>query len=385
VQRTSPDSVFFTTYNLLNLFADDSPAAREHYETIVGVIRSFDTDVLAVQEVLAADRQTAVQRLRQLADDAGMRCEVPGLAGSGEAALAVGGHGYHVGLMWRDGIEPVPGSLRSRGGRYFWHGLAVVTLDVGGTLIRHGAFHATPFGRALRADQNEHLVAAITRPDGQPPALVGADWNTECADRIGSGETWELYEPADPYTGIGWFPDLIYQCEWDYDEHGRRRHWADRRPGDVLWAGGLHDAAALTGADWHPTTGHHPDDVYGLHGVRRRIDGVRVTGSLAGAMRAHYVLDTEQTRKASDHLPVTVEYLPSAAQAEPGAAALSARKVSSPGGVWLLPAYVRMSSSTEPMRQLEIAVYMRPGPCGRKGSVSRDLADSADLPQLRPV
>jgi endonuclease/exonuclease/phosphatase family metal-dependent hydrolase len=54
VRRTSPGSVFFTTYNLLNLFADDSPAAREHYETIVGVIRSLDPDVLAVQEVLAA-------------------------------------------------------------------------------------------------------------------------------------------------------------------------------------------------------------------------------------------------------------------------------------------------------------------------------------------
>jgi endonuclease/exonuclease/phosphatase family metal-dependent hydrolase len=59
VQRTSPGSVLFTTYNLLNLFADDSPAAREHYETIVGVIRSLDTDVLAVQEILAADGRAA--------------------------------------------------------------------------------------------------------------------------------------------------------------------------------------------------------------------------------------------------------------------------------------------------------------------------------------
>jgi endonuclease/exonuclease/phosphatase family metal-dependent hydrolase len=29
-------------------------------------------------------------------------------------------------------------------------------------------------------------------------------------------------------------------------------------------------------------------------------------------MRAHRVHDTEQTRAASDHLPVTVEYLPTA-------------------------------------------------------------------------
>jgi endonuclease/exonuclease/phosphatase family metal-dependent hydrolase len=310
VQRTSPSSVLFTTYNLLNLFADDSPAAAEHYETIVGVIRSLDSDVLAVQEILAPDGPTAARRLRQLADDTGLRCEVPGSGAGPEPALAVGGHGYHVGLMWRDDIEPLPGSLRWHGARGFWHGLAVVTLDVGGTLVRHGSFHAAPFCRLLRADQNERLVAAITRPEGEPPALIGADWNTECADRVLAAGNWDLYEPADPYAGVDWFEDLIYQCQWDYDEHGWRRHWADRRPGDVLWAGGLHDAAALLDADWQPTTGHHPDDVYGQHGVRRRIDAVRVTGALAGAVRAHDVLDTAQARGASDHLPVTVEYLP---------------------------------------------------------------------------
>jgi endonuclease/exonuclease/phosphatase family metal-dependent hydrolase len=326
MQRTSPSSVLFTSYNLLNLFAGDSAEARQHYEMITGVIRALGTDVLAVQEVLAPDGDTAARRLRQLADDAGMYCEVPGADGARDAALAFGGHGYHVGLMWRDGIEPVPGSLRRYGGRDFWHALAVVTLDVGGTLIRHGAFHATPFSRGMRADQNERLVAATTRPEGEPPALVGADWNTECADRILAGadrtlagadrtlvgQRWDLYEPADPYAGVEWFADLIYQCQWDYDKQGRRRHWADRRPGDVLWAGGLHDVAALTGADWHPTTGHHPGDVYGAHGVRRRIDAIRVTGSLADAMCAHQVRDTEQARAASDHLPVTVEYLPSA-------------------------------------------------------------------------
>jgi endonuclease/exonuclease/phosphatase family metal-dependent hydrolase len=302
--------VFFTSYNLLDLFADDSPAARQHYEAVVSVIRSLDPDVLAVQEILAPDGDTAARRLRQLADDAGLRCEVPDSGGGRQTALAVGGHGYHVGLMWRDDIEPRPGTLRCHGGRDFWHGLAVVTLDVGGTPVRHGAFHASPFCRALRADQNERLVAAITRPAGAPPALIGADWNTECADRIASDGRWELYEPADPYAGIGWFADLIYQCQWDYDEQGRRRHWADRRPGDVLWAGGLHDAAALTRAGWQPTVGHHPDDIYAAHGVRRRIDGIRVTGELASALRAHHVTDTTLAREASDHLPVTVEYLP---------------------------------------------------------------------------
>ena len=308
--RTSPGSVLFTTYNLLDLFGADTAEARRHYEDVAGVIASLGTDVLAVQEILAPDQDTAARRLRQLASDAGMSCEVPG---SG-AAVAFGGHGYHVGLMWRDWIEPVPGSLRCYGGRDFWHGLALVTLDVGGTLIRHGAFHAAPFCRGLRADQNERLVAAVTRPEGEPPALVGADWNTECADRVPAGGFYE----ADPYAGVDWFADLIYQCQWDYDEQGRRRHWADRRPGDVLWAGGLHDAAAVTGAGWQPTTGHHPDDVYAAHGVRRRIDAVRVTGPLAAALRGHQVISAAAARAASDHLPVTVEYLPTAAYGQRG-------------------------------------------------------------------
>jgi endonuclease/exonuclease/phosphatase family metal-dependent hydrolase len=306
-----PGSVRFGTYNVLDLYAADSAEDLRHYELVAAVIRSLDADVLAVQEILAPDAETAARRLRQLAGDVGLRCEVPGPGGQ-EAAVAFGGHGYHVGLMWRDGIEPVPGSLRCYGGRDFWHGLALVTLDVGGTLIRHGAFHASPFCRRLRADQNERLVAAVTRPRGEPPVLVGADWNTESADRVPAGT---LYEPADPYAGVEWFADLIYQCQWDYDEQGRRRHWADREPGDVLWAGGLHDAAAASGAAWQATAGHHPDDVYGARGVRRRIDAVRVTGELVPALRAHQVIDTAPTRAASDHLPVVVEYAPAAAAA----------------------------------------------------------------------
>src|SRR5690242_9968273 len=317
-------TVRFTTYNLLDLFGAETADARQHYDTIAEAIRSLDADVLAVQEILAPDAATAAGRLRTLADDVGMLCEVPGAAGpsgvsgpsgpsgssGSEAAVAFGGHGYHVGLMWREGIEPVPGSLRCYGGRDFWHGLALLTLDVGGPLIRHGSFHASPFGRRLRADQNERLVAAVTRPRGEPPVLIGADWNTESADR---GPDGMLYERADPYAGVDWFADLIYQCQWDYDEQGRRRHQADREPGDVLWTGGLHDAAAVTGAAWQPTTGHHPDDVYGAHGVRRRIDAVRVTGALVPALRTHRVIDTAQARSASDHLPVLVEYDPAAA------------------------------------------------------------------------
>jgi endonuclease/exonuclease/phosphatase family metal-dependent hydrolase len=311
--RMSTDSVLFSTYNVLNLFQADSAAEREHYRLVVESIRALDTDVLAVQEIRAPDGKLARARLRQLADDAGMRCMVPGRAGgAGRSALATGPHGYHAGLIWRDCIEPVPGSFRGYGKGDFSHSLACVTLDAGGSRVRYAAHHATPFGRQLRADQNERLVAALTNPPGGLPAMVGADWNTESADRVrdkDSGE-WILYEPRDPFAGIDWFDELVYQCQWDYDERGRRRHRADRRPGDVLWAGGLHDVAAALRAPWQATVGHHPDDSYGVRGISRRIDGIRVTKQLLGGLRAYGVEDSALTRRASDHLPVTLEYVP---------------------------------------------------------------------------
>jgi len=314
--RSSPGSVLFTTYNVLDLGAGDPAAGAGHYATVAESIRALRTDVLAVQEICAPGLPAARALLRQLADDTGLRCLVPGPGGEAVPALCPGSRGYHLGLLWRDGIEPVPGSFHG-GSAGFWHGLGWVTLDVGGPAVRHAVYHASPFGRKIRADQSEIVVASLARTGGpgRPvPALVGADWNGESADRIRDPATgrWELYEPGDPYAGVDWFEDLVHQCEWDYDEQGRRRHRVDRTAGDVLWAGGLHDAAAVLRAPWQPTAGHHRDDAYGARGVRRRIDGVRVTAEMVPALRAHRVTDTGLTRRASDHLPVTVEYDPSA-------------------------------------------------------------------------
>jgi endonuclease/exonuclease/phosphatase family metal-dependent hydrolase len=319
-ERASPDSVLACSYNLLYLFEDDSAAGREHYRLVVETIRTVAADVLAVQEIRAPTAATAADRLRQLAADAGMNCLVPAPGvGEGRAAVGVGARGFHVGLMWRDGIEPVGGSLRSYGARDFWHSLACVTVDVGGQLVRHAAHHSTPFGRRQRADQNERLVAVLRKPRGLP-TVVGADWNTECADRVLDQESgdWVLYEPRDPFADTSWFDAMIYQCEWDYDSRGRRRHWADRQPGEVLWAGGLYDAAAALRAPWQATVGHHLTDGFGTRGVKRRIDGIRVTAEVLGALRAHRVVDTDLARRASDHLPVTVEYRPSAIAVAPG-------------------------------------------------------------------
>ena len=316
----SPRAIRFSTYNMLDLFAGDPGGQSGHYRVVVEAIRALRADVLAVQEIKAPGIEAGQQRLQKLADDTGLRCLVPG-SGQGEAvpALGLGSRGYHVGLLWRDGIEPVPGSFRSRS-KDFWHALAWVSLDVGGPVVRHAAYHAPPFGRKIRADQNEVLVASLARPGTRVPTLVGADWNGESADRVLDGQTgaWHLYEPADPYAQVAWFEDMIHQCEWDYDALGRRCHRVDRTAGEVLWAGGLHDAAAALRSPWQATAGHHPDDPYGVRGVRRRIDAIRVTPEVLPALRAHRVTDTELTRRASDHLPVTVEYVPAAIMEQQG-------------------------------------------------------------------
>src|SRR6476659_2364571 len=91
--RDAVMTVRFTTYNLLALFGAETAGARQHYETIAEVIRTLDADVLAVQEILAPDAATAAGRLRALADDVGMRCEVPGPAGSSGSAGPSGSPG----------------------------------------------------------------------------------------------------------------------------------------------------------------------------------------------------------------------------------------------------------------------------------------------------
>lgn len=314
IPRTTPEAVLFTSYNAFDLFLDGSAAGRERYRLVVETIRAIGPDVLAIQEVRAPDEDTAGRRLRQLAGDAGLRCLVPGPDGTAaRPALAPGSHGYHVGLLWREGIEPVPGTLYVRN-RDLWHAMASVHLNVGGQRVRHAVYHAPPFGRRMRVDESELLLAAINRAGGGWPTLIGADWNAESADRVPAGQDGELclYEPGDPYAKVAWFPDMAYQCELEYDERGRPRHRVDRSAGEVLWAGGLYDAAAVLRAPWQATTGHHPADPYGQRGVRRRIDMIRVTAQAVGALRAHRVEDSPKARQASDHLPVSVEYLPAA-------------------------------------------------------------------------
>lgn len=307
----------FTSYNTFDLFESRLPRGREHYRRVVEVIRDLNPDVLAVQEIRGADPAHARRNLRVLGRDTGLACEVPA-AGRGEprAALAAGSRGYHCGLLWRPGVEVLPGSFCESGPGVLWHCAGWATFRLGGRAVLHASFHATPFGRELRAEQNQILLSLLRAgPDGRLPMLVGADWNGESADLAPDAAAGapSLYEPGDPFAGAAWREDMVHQCLVERDpDSGRPRHRVDRAAGQVLVDGGLTDAAAALRAPWQPTCGHYPGDGYGSAGIMRRIDAIRVSPHLLPALRSHSVADTDLTRRASDHLPVSVDYDPAA-------------------------------------------------------------------------
>jgi hypothetical protein len=311
----SPDtpSVRFATFNAHNLFENRNLAAQQHYRMVLELIRGLNPDVLAIQE-LRGRAQLARNYLRVLAHDSGMKCEIPGDGrGKPVTALALGSHGFHSGLLWRAGTDVLPGSFGESELGHFWHSAGWATFRFGSRLVRHASFHATPFDRELRTHENAELLSLLKQgPGGDLPLLIGADWNAESADLVLDEESGRqvLYEPGDPFAGAQWQEDMEHQCCVADEPDGTQRHWVDRSAGEVLLAGGLHDAAAVLRAPWQATTGHFPGDGYGMIGIRRRIDAIRVTADVAPALRGYRVIDNARAQQVSDHLPVMVRYVP---------------------------------------------------------------------------
>jgi hypothetical protein len=288
--------VLFGTYNLLDYGNGAPDNARE--QRLAEVIGKLDVDVLAVQEVLNADPDQAARRLTELADACGLSCQIGGGVGE-QVALAPAASGFHVGLLWRPGIEPVPGSWRAFGAGDFWHALATLALDVGGpTPVTFAAYHADPFRPHRRFDE-AFRVATLLR--GQP-GLIGGDWNNIGADRKADGS----YYDVDPYRGQPWYDELIHQIRWSDDSDDPPE--ADRRATELLRRSGLIDAAAMLEAEWAPTTGYWPG---GNRFGPRRTDAIRVTRHLLPALKAYRVARTETALATSDHLPALVEFEPS--------------------------------------------------------------------------
>ncbi|WP_018351935.1 endonuclease/exonuclease/phosphatase family protein [Longispora albida] len=302
-----PETFTFATYNLYNYLRQhprEHPDETARYDAVAAVIRDLDADIVAVQEVCHP------AGLEILAKATGMTgVYQPAWADEDDAeadrwAFTPGQHGFGLGLLWRtcDWIVPDPRSFRVYGPGEMWHGLAALTLTIRGERISVASYHAPPFGQNRREDEAERLVAILTRALGGA-ALLGGDMNTTPATRAPGGAGW--YDP-DPYQGVEWYSDMIYQCDWTPTPDGQRAGTANRRAADILLGGGLHDTAALAEAPWAPTTGHHPDDDYAQRGLWRRIDLIHATDALTGRVTGHRVRDNQAAREASDHLPVTV-------------------------------------------------------------------------------
>ncbi|ATM24542.1 hypothetical protein SMD44_p10043 (plasmid) [Streptomyces alboflavus] len=291
-------TVCFTTYNLLDFTGWD-----DRTDSLRQAIIETRPDVLAVQEIVSDTPAGAARLLRQLADSLGLLSTVDT---RGTAAVASGQHRYHVGLLWRPGITPVPDTWRAFEGGDFHHALARLQLDVGAREpVTFASYHADPFRPARRFDEAHRVVAALTRPSG--PAAIGGDFNNVSADLTAAGD---FYDP-DPYTHQEWYGDLLYQVEWN-DDPGTPHH-ADRRAAQALHRGGLVDTAAQLDVPWQPTTGHWPGDPFGP----RRIDMIRTTRHLLPALADYRVLRTPAARTGSDHLPVSIDLEPSLISSQP--------------------------------------------------------------------
>ncbi|SDT74511.1 endonuclease/exonuclease/phosphatase family protein [Actinoplanes derwentensis] len=276
------------TINTLDLYGSDAQADQDRYGAVEDLIRSYDADVIAVQEVIADGASVVEKRvgaeagLRRLAAAVGRDCEV-----DGRAAVAAGGIIHHPGLLWRAGIEPVPGSLHTlqRDGAGMWHGAVSVILDLGGLRVRVGSCQLSPFSPTWRRRDAEQLLRLFN--SDAVPGLLGGDFNVIGGDCV--------YDP-DPYENMPWHPDHAYQLT----DHGA----PDRSAAHLLEAnhlGRMRDCARLTGTWWAATTGHHPADQH----PPRRLDRWYATWDFpADAIAGLAVADVEQVGTTTDHLPV---------------------------------------------------------------------------------
>ncbi|WP_152546765.1 hypothetical protein [Amycolatopsis orientalis] len=224
--------------------------------------------------------------------------------------------------MWSDELSPA-GGFAAVSGRALWHAYLQVDLDVGAVgPVAHASYHARSNGLRQRADEAEVVLKQVFRPPHQP-TLVGGDWNGVSADRAGAHlrvcDGWAVapeYD-RDPYhvrhgercRSVDWHREFVFQCRTWTNGDGTLGWEADRSAGRILRDGGLVDAAAALEAPWAATVGHWDgDDVCGL----RRLDIVRTTTDVVSALVSCEVIDSDLTRRASDHLPFVVTYAPAA-------------------------------------------------------------------------
>ncbi|WP_280422801.1 hypothetical protein [Nocardia carnea] len=171
--------VTLMSVNALNLYGSDTAAEQQRFAGLEALIRARNPDVIAVQEIIstgeaeaaAAQRPIpttqdktpgAIAGLRRLAEAVGRDWSV-----AGEPAVAVGGIIHHTGLLWRDGIEAVPGTLHplTRDGAGMWHCAIAAVFDFGGPKARIGSVQLSPFDQTWARMDTSQLLRVFNRDD----------------------------------------------------------------------------------------------------------------------------------------------------------------------------------------------------------------------------
>jgi endonuclease/exonuclease/phosphatase family metal-dependent hydrolase len=276
--------------NAYNLYRKDTAEERRRHRQIEDMMASVDADLYAVQEIISEGADTAaklpgaVAGLNRLARAVDRQCVI-----AGRPAVAVGGMVHHTGLLWRDGIRPLPKSLRTlnRDDDGMWHCAVSAIFDLGGHALRVGSVQLSPFDLSWSAMDVSQLLRVFN--SGDTPGLLGGDFNC-----LGSDPELD----PNPYLGLQWHPDYVYQLDDSGD--------VDRRPALRLESsllGRMRDCVQLAGAKSIPTTGYHPDDNH----PPRRIDRWYATHQVpAEAITAVTVLDADRVGTITDHRPVLV-------------------------------------------------------------------------------
>lgn len=298
--------------NALNLYGSEVPAEQTRFRGLEALIRARNPDVIAVQEIIStgedqkAKRPGAVAGLRRLAEAVGRHWQV-----AEEPTVAVGGIIHHTGLLWRDGIEPVPGMLHplTREGAGMWHCAIAAVFDFGGPKARIGSVQLSPFDQTWARMDTSQLLRVFNRDDN--PGFLAGDFNGLGSQQVICGDGYEWYD-RNPYIyggkfGVPWHPDHAYQLDNDGN--------VDRQAAVRLEhprIGRMRDCALLTGTEWIPTTGFfskdmHPDRRVDRWYATHHVPDTAVTGFRVVPVDEVKVTIDGELIELTDHRPVEID------------------------------------------------------------------------------
>lgn len=261
------------SYNLLSYGKSATTTRRGQHE----LLRFLRPDIVCLQEIYSLDKSLGeLDRLvGEIAAALGMRyfC-VPAVHSD-----------CHLAILWRPEYHLL---TRRAYDLLLWHGLGVVRLDIGADCpLTVAVTHLGPWNPDKQLDDTITLTGQLPPTDA---TLLGADWNSFGAD--------PHYDPEPDWSALP-PPSIPRHTRWN--DNPTTPPTADRRPAQLMQRSGFHDAAPTLGVPWKATGGHHG-------GWTRREDLFWTTRP--AALRNYQVIDTPDTRKLSDHLPVMVELDP---------------------------------------------------------------------------